>query len=206
MELHDFPPMLFIERPLPFDAPGWVWEIKLDGWRMTAMFGDGHCRLRTRNGANATAWFPEVASSLARVPGGPYIVDGEVCVFDDLGRSNFDRLQKRGLRKRWVEGGDHVGYAIFDIMVDHRINVLNLELLQRKAILGELLDPCPDHVLTVGYFDSDVERVFDDAVLGLELEGLVAKKADSRYFPGGRSRDWVKVKRKGAVSAQRSEP
>jgi hypothetical protein len=65
-------------------------------------------------------------------------------------------MQDRGLRKRWVEGGDQVGYAVFDIMVDHRINVMNLGLLQRKAILGELLDPCPDNVLVVGYFDSDI--------------------------------------------------
>jgi bifunctional non-homologous end joining protein LigD len=71
MDLHDYPPMLFIEHPLALDAAGYIWEIKLDGWRLTAMFGDGHCELRTRNGANATAWFPEVARSLARVPAVP---------------------------------------------------------------------------------------------------------------------------------------
>ncbi|MDM0076991.1 hypothetical protein QTH90_21455 [Variovorax sp. J2P1-59] len=203
MELRDYPPMLFIERPLAFEALGWIWEIKLDGWRLTAMFGDGQCKLRTRGGADATRWFPEVSKSLARVPGGPYITDGEVCVFDDLGHSDFDRLQARGQRRRFVDGGDRVGYAIFDLMVDHGIDVTGQTLLQRKAILGELLDPCPDNVLVVGFFDSDIERVFNEAVLGMKLEGLVAKRIDSPYMPGHRTSDWVKVKRKDAGPPER---
>jgi bifunctional non-homologous end joining protein LigD len=203
MDLDDFLPMLLDERPLPLDAAGWIWEIKLDGWRMTAMFGDGECKLRTRNGANATKWFPEVARSLASVKGGPYIVDGEVCVFDEMGRSDFDRLQTRALRRKFIEGGDHVGYAVFDVMAHHGINVCSMTLLQRKAILAELLDPCPDNVLAVGHFDEQIERIFNDAVLGLKLEGLVAKRMDSFYLPGMRTRDWVKVKRKGAVPAER---
>ncbi len=101
--------MLLSEHPMPFDLPGWMYEIKHDGYRVTAMFGSGAWRLRTRGGADATRWFPEVARSLAAVPGGPYITDGEVCVFDDLGRSDFDRLQARARRRRYVEGGDHVG-------------------------------------------------------------------------------------------------
>ncbi|MDM0053559.1 RNA ligase family protein [Variovorax sp. J22R115] len=205
MELHDYPPMLFIERPLAFDAAGWVWEIKLDGWRLTAKFGDGECELRTRGGANATRWFPEVTRSLADVRGGPYIIDGEVCVFDGAGRSDFDRLQARASRRRCVEGADLVGYAVFDLLVNHGVNVTMLTLMQRKAMLGELLDPCPDNVLAVGHFDSDIDRVFNEAVMQLNLEGLVAKRMNSVYLPGVRTRDWVKVKRPGAVPAEPSK-
>ncbi len=72
-----------------------------------------------------------------------------------------------------------------------------------RRFLAELLDPCPDNVLAVGYFDADIERVFNEAVLGLKLEGLVAKRVDSLYVSGVRSADWVKVKRKGAVPPER---
>jgi len=59
-------------------------------------------------------------------------------------------------------------------------------------------------VLAVGHFEEDIPRIFNDAVLGLKLEGLVAKRDDSIYVPGSRSRDWIKVKRKGAVPAKRA--
>ena len=69
--------------------------------------------------------------------------------------------------------------------------------------MADLLDLSPDNILAVGQFNEDITPVFNDAVLGLHLEGLVAKRDDSIYAPDIRSRDWVKVKRKGAVPAER---
>ena len=63
--------MLLDERPLDFGAPGWNWEIKFDGYRTTAMFGQGKCELRSRNGADATMWFPDLSRSLGAVEGAP---------------------------------------------------------------------------------------------------------------------------------------
>ena len=203
MDLDGFPPMLLDERPVPFDLPGWIYEIKHDGYRITAMFGDGKCKLRTRGGADATKWFPEVAMSLAAIKGGPFITDGEVCVLDHLGRSDFDRLQVRARRRRFVEGGDMVGFAVFDLLVDRGQDITREPLAARKVILGELLYPVPDYVLLVGSFQTGTARVFSEAVMGLGLEGLVAKRLDSTYQPGVRTTDWVKVKRKGAVPAER---
>lgn len=204
MDIDDFPPMMLDERPLNLEEPGWLYEIKYDGYRLTALFGDGKCQLRSRNGADATKWFPEVAKSLARVAGGPYLTDGEVCVFDDIGRSDFNRLQDRARHRRWYEGCDLVGYAVFDLLVDRGIDITENTLMQRKALLAELLlDPSPENVLVVGHFDEDIPRVFKDAVLGLKLEGLVAKRKDSLYVPGIRSAEWVKVKRKGAIPPER---
>jgi bifunctional non-homologous end joining protein LigD len=203
MDLNDFPPMLLDERPLPLAAPGWIYEIKYDGYRLMALFGSGECRLRTRNGADATLWFPEVAKSLAALRSGPFVTDGEVCVFDEIGRSDFDRLQARARRRRWFQGCDPVGYAVFDLLVDRGINITALPLVRRKALLAELLDPPPDNILPVSHFHGDVPRIFHDAALGLKLEAFVAKRAYSPYVPGTRSRDWVKVKRKGAVPAER---
>lgn len=94
-------PMLLDNRKqLPFNDPAWVFELKNDGYRMLAEFGAEEVHLRTRGGNDCGGWFPEVAQALARFKGGPYIVDGEVCVMDDIGRSDFDRLERKArLRK-----------------------------------------------------------------------------------------------------------
>jgi bifunctional non-homologous end joining protein LigD len=63
-------------------------------------------QLCSKNGANSTAWYPEVAEALAKMPGGPYIIDGEACVLDDLGRSGFHRLQDSARRRRRYPGCD----------------------------------------------------------------------------------------------------
>lgn len=101
MALATLHPMLLDERFLPWNQEEWVYELKFDGYRVLAEFGRGSAQMKTRNGADCTAWFPEVAKSLARAKGGPHICDGEVCVLDDLGRSNFDLLQDRARRRRW---------------------------------------------------------------------------------------------------------
>jgi bifunctional non-homologous end joining protein LigD len=153
MDIKDFPPMLLGERPIAFDAAGFIWEIRFDGWRITARFGDGECVLRTCYGAIATKWFPEICRSLVAVKGAPHIVDGEVCVFDENGRSDFERPQTRAKFRRWVEGADMVGYAVFDLMVHSGHDITKLSLLRRKNLLAELLDPAPDNVLPVGHLN-----------------------------------------------------
>ena len=196
-------PMLLTERPFDLTAPGWLYEIKFDGYRLMARFGDGACSLMTKSGGDATRWFPEIARSLAAVPGGPYVVDGEVCVLDDLGRSDFTRLHARAARRGFPPGADPVVYCIFDLLAVGEADLTDRPLVERKAELAQLLTPAPAGVLLVGHFDSGGRELFDQAVLGLKLEGLVAKRTDSKYRPGVRSPDWVKVKRKGAVPAQR---
>ncbi|RZL88519.1 MAG: hypothetical protein EOP82_22775 [Variovorax sp.] len=198
-----YKPMLLDERPLDLHEPGWIYEIKYDGYRVIATFGAGSCELRTRKGADATKWFPEVVNSLEEIPGGPYVTDGEVCVLDDVGRSDFDKLQDRARRRRWDVGADPVVYCVFDLLVLEGKDITAVPLLQRKQALADLLDPAPPNVLMVGHFDSDGHRFFHESVLPLKLEGLVAKWPTSPYSPGVRSSAWVKVKRKGAVPAER---
>jgi len=204
--LRDMPPMLLDERPLDVEEPGWIFEIKFDGWRLMAEFGDGKCELRTRQGANATGWFPEVVKALASVEGGPYVTDGEGCVLDDMGRSDFDRFQDRARRRRWYEGADPVTYCAFDLLVDQGDDITQLPLVERKARLANLLKVPRPSVLFVNHFDNeahDIHSIVRDAVVPFELEGLVAKRKGSVYRPGIRSSDWVKVKRRNAIPAQR---
>jgi bifunctional non-homologous end joining protein LigD len=67
----DISPMLLDERPINLDAPGWLFELKFDGCRLVAQFGTGTGTLRSRNGADAMQWFPEITDALAEVPAGP---------------------------------------------------------------------------------------------------------------------------------------
>lgn len=198
----DYPPMLLDERPLDMDEPGWIYEIKFDGYRLLAEF-DGGVQLRTRNGADATRWFPEIVSSLAKVKGGQYIVDGEVCVLDELGRSDFNKLQDRARRRRWYEGASPVVFCVFDLLVSRGVDITQQPLIQRKAALAKLFKPAKPGILVVRHFEDQPLRIFDEAVIPLKLEGLVAKRAASVYHPGVRSNDWVKVKRKGAIPPER---
>ncbi|WP_260501707.1 hypothetical protein [Aquabacterium sp. J223] len=103
--------MLLSEVREPFDDPAWTFELKFDGWRLLAAVAGDQVELRTRNGASATRWFPEVATNLAGLAGGPHVLDGEVCVLDDLGRSDFDRLQDRARRRGWKPGFDPVVFC-----------------------------------------------------------------------------------------------
>src|SRR4051812_14559693 len=84
--------MLLSEVPRAFSRPGWAFEIKYDGWRCLAEVKDGRARLQSRNGTDATGWWPEVANALAGLPG-HHVFDGEMCVLDDVGPSDFNRLQ-----------------------------------------------------------------------------------------------------------------
>ncbi|MBT2325044.1 hypothetical protein J7E62_22175 [Variovorax paradoxus] len=204
--LRDLAPMLLDERPLDVEETGWIYEIKFDGWRLMARFGDGKCELRTRQGANATSWFPEITQALASVEGGPYVTDGEGCVLDEMGRSDFDRFQDRARRRRWYEGADPVVYCVFDLLVDNGTDITQLPLIERKERLAKLLKVPPSSVLYVNHFDNeahDINSIVRDAVVPFELEGLVAKRKDSVYTPGVRTSNWVKVKRKNAIPAQR---
>lgn len=195
--------MLLEEVRRPFDDPAWVFEIKYDGYRVLAEFGAGKARLKTRGGADATRWFPEVVQGLASVPGGPHITDGEVCVLDEYGRSDFDRLQDRARRRRWFEGCDPVAYCVFDLLVHAGRDITALPLAERKARLAKLMHPAPPNVLVVGHFDGESTSLFEGAVVPLALEGLVGKRKDSPYLPGVRSPGWVKIKRKGAIPPER---
>lgn len=202
LTLRDFPPMLLQERPFDFAAPGWIYEIKYDGYRLTALVDHGQVELRTRGGADATNWFPETRTALATVQGGPHVFDGEICVLDSLGRSDFDSLHERARQRRWYEGAPTAAFIVFDLLVEGGHDITARPLEYRKDELFEVLSPAPPGVLALGHF-SEGKQIFDEAVLPLQLEGLVAKHLDSVYQPGVRSPDWVKIKRKGAIPRER---
>lgn len=124
-------------------------------------------------------------------------------MLDELGRSDFNQLQDRARRRRRYPGCADVVYCVFDLLVHHGVDITQQPLLKRKAALAKILKKPRPSIMYVGHFESGATELFKNAVLPLRLEGLVAKRVDSVYRPGGRSSDWVKVKRKGAIPAAR---
>ena len=192
--------MLVDERPFDLAALGWLFEINYDGRRCLAEFGNGLAYLRSESGADITHWFPQVVKALAAVPGGPHVTDGEVVSLVDIGRSDCGGRAVG----RFVPGDGSVLYCAFDVLVLDGTPVMDRPLIERKANLGPLLGGS-EGILPVGHFQGDGRTLFDQAVIPLKLEELVAKRADSVYRPGIRSPDWVKVKRNGAVLPKRFE-
>jgi len=179
----------------PFDRPGWIFELKYDGFRLLAGNEDGRARLRYRGGSDATASFPEVAAALAVLPRN-VVLDGEVVVVDEAGRTHFQRMQKRLMLRRPEEvaraaaGGLRATYFAFDLLGLEGYDLRPLPLRERKDALRRLLPRDG----AVRYVDHVVARglALYEEVRKLDLEGLVAKRADAPYS-AGRSSDWVKV-------------
>ncbi len=162
----------------------WAYEVKFDGYRALAYVRGGDCTLVSRNDNDLTARFPEVAKAVAKAVKSPNaVIDGEVCRVDPSGRTSFSELQ-RGT-------GALVFYA-FDLLELDGEPRLDLPLDERKAELRDLLD---GRVKNVAYSESfdDGDALFA-AAQDRGLEGVIAKRIDSTYKEGRRTRDWLKVK------------
>ena len=152
--------------------------------------------LLTRNGNDYTAVFPEVARAVKALPLENVVLDGEVVVLDVGGKPSFSRLQKRGrlssaidIRRAAVELP--ATFFVFDLLGFEDFDLRPLPLAQRKALLLGAL-PKLGPVRTLDHIECEGER-FLTQVAALGLEGIIAKRADSRYR-GGRSDAWLKIK------------
>lgn len=179
----------------PTTSPDWLYEIKYDGYRCMARVAEATVELRTKNGLDCTKWFPELACALEKVAGGPHVIDGEVCVLDDVGLSDFNRLQVRAGRRCWYGGCDSVTLCAFDLLFEDGNNIMGLPLVERKARLTALLDGV-NGVRVVGDLQAQAS-LFARSVESPLLAELVAKRRMSSYQPGVRSPDWLKIKRAG---------
>jgi bifunctional non-homologous end joining protein LigD len=188
LTLADIEPMRAPERWYPpFTSDELLYEIKWDGYRLLGTCGsDAPVELRTKGGTRATSWYPEVVRTLSQVRGGPYLLDGEVVCLDDLGRSDFDRLRERSNARKWVPGLPVV-WMVFDLLAVAGRSVMDLPLEARKAqlwdALGQLNKQGGTAVLVQGDLPAEAS-LFHQVVLGLELEGFMAKRRQSRYQPG----------------------
>ena len=126
----------------------------------------------------------------------------KACVLDEIGRPDFQRLQERSRRRRWYAGCDPVAFMAFDLLVHRGADVRACAVERRKAALQHLLTPPPHGVLYVGHVIEDGAELYAHAC-ALKLEGIVCKRLGSPYASGKRNGDWLKIKRPGAVPAER---
>ena len=196
-------PMLATLAAKPFRDDRWLFEVKWDGYRVEAVVRDGDVQLYTRNGNDASVYFPRLLTPPTWIHAREAIVDGEVVALDAAGRPDFNLLQERiseGRGRRAPAAGDDdagaspgtLVYQAFDLLyLDGRL-LVDVALEQRKRLLELVLRPTgrvryASHVETEG-------TAFFDAVKAQGLEGLVAKRRASRYEAGRRTSDWLKVK------------
>ncbi|MCW2675433.1 MAG: polymerase LigD, ligase domain protein [Modestobacter sp.] len=197
----DLPPMLAALGELPpADDLRWGYEFKWDGVRALAHVRGGRLRLRARSGNDVTATYPELGRLPDPLAGHDAVLDGEVVALDPRGRPDFGLLQGRmhrsGPEVARMAAAAPVSYLVFDLLAWDGESLLALPYTQRRERLDAL-------GLTVGrwtttpWFRGDVPGVGADvraASLENGLEGVVAKRLDSSYRPGGRGPDWRKVK------------
>jgi len=189
-------PMLAETREQPFSKPGWLFELKLDGYRVRGGREGGEARLVTRNGHDIAPAFPEIARALTALPYEGFIFDGELCVPDEAGRPSFQRLQNRAKVSRALEvrraavETPAVLY-VFDLLAFEGYDVRPLPLEQRKALLEQLV-PRVGPIKYLSHFEKDGEALYEQ-IVKMGLEGIVAKKADSAYR-AGRSPNWLKIR------------
>jgi bifunctional non-homologous end joining protein LigD len=189
-------PMLAVEGPLPVGG-GWAYETKWDGFRCCMRIGaDGATRLTSRLGNEITTVYPDLRGVLTEALGGrAAVVDGELVVLGPDGRPDFRLMQfrhQRGPVPELVRTAP-VTFVVFDLLRLGDEELAGEPYTHRRELLAELpvADPrvaVPRHFTAEDIDPHELLAVVEEQ----RLEGLVAKRLDSRYHPGQRSRDWIK--------------
>ncbi|MFJ1269179.1 DNA ligase D [Legionella lytica] len=182
------PPQLATLVDKPPVGKQWLHEIKLDGYRILAYKNGAEVDLKSRNNNSWTHKFPSIVEAISLLPFKQILVDGEVVVLDEQGRSDFQLLQnavKNPLKASFI-------YFIFDILYLDGYDLKSLPLIERKAILKNLLSVnipslhYSEHILKEG------KKLFQYSC-GHALEGVISKLASAPYL-SKRSKGWLKIK------------
>jgi bifunctional non-homologous end joining protein LigD len=195
LRVEDTELMLAETREEPFSKAGWVFEVKLDGYRMRAACQNGEPILYSRKGLEFTESFPEIARAVKAIPFEGVILDGELVVTNESGHPSFNNLQARAklgareARRAAIESPATL--YVFDLLSFAGYDLRKLPLIKRKEILQQILPPAGP-LRYSEHFEKNGEALYEQ-VVNLGLEGIVAKKADSPYR-SGRSPDWLKIR------------
>src|SRR5262245_2675140 len=188
-------PMLADSLERAFSRPGWLFEIKYDGARVVALKrGDGPVKLVARSGRDVTEVYPEITRAVRHLPVSECAIDGEVVALDANGRASFERLMHRfrGEPAPRADVDYPVVFYAFDALSAEGHDLRGVPLETRKAILARFAPRLgfvrfADHVVGEGLALLEAARAH-------ALEGIVAKRADSKYESGRRTKNWLKIK------------
>jgi bifunctional non-homologous end joining protein LigD len=180
------PPMAArIVQQLP-EGDEWIYEVKFDGYRALLLKNGATVQVRSRNNKDLTASYPGLRAAALRLRADTAVVDGEIVAVDGNGRPSFQALQHRG-----AHPGHTVVFYGFDLLHVNGRDLTGVALQKRRALLPDVVK---DSGVLLSYgLEGTPEQVIA-AVQGLGLEGVIAKRKDSRYESGQRSGAWVKLK------------
>ena len=168
-----------------FDDPKWLFEIKWDGYRAIAEVKGKDTRLYSRNGLSYNKAYPKIYNELVKLKLDA-IIDGEVVVFRD-GLPSFQAIQNYKSTQSLP-----IQFILFDCLQLNGKDVTKLPLIERKEILKSIL-PESDVIKYCDHVVEDGVALFEQATK-MKLEGIIAKRIDSKYYPGKRSKEWLKIK------------
>jgi len=178
--------LLLRASELPDDG-AWLKELKLDGYRALGIRTGGKVQLRSRNDKDFAVRYAEIAKALAKLPD-ETVIDGEVVALDETGKPSFNILQNYGTSKAPIL------YYVFDVLVLAGKDVMGETLDARRALLEERVLPRLTEPVRYSPELKGSMRDLIQSVKAQGLEGLVAKRRDSRYEPGQRSGAWRKMR------------
>ncbi|ALR29274.1 DNA ligase [Chryseobacterium sp. IHB B 17019] len=179
-------PMLATLVDEPFDSNDWLYEIKWDGYRAVAFMEGKKIELKSRNDKSFAEKFYPIYDELTNLKLDA-VLDGEIVVLGEHGKANFGSLQNW----RSEADGDLV-YYVFDILWYKGMDLKGLTLVERKAILAQVLPESKTILLSKEFDTSGLE--FLEAATKMGLEGIMAKRKGSIYHTHNRTKDWLKIK------------
>jgi len=177
-------PMHAEQGEAAFNHADWMWEPKLDGYRVLAFIGEDGVKLKSRRGLDFAGDFPKLAAELGKQAAGSMILDGEIVAFDANGKPSFHAMQNRG-------PNDPAAFYCFDLPHFAGVDLRNAPYRDRRRYLAQCLLPSPLVQLVHAQEDGVALQA---AALASGFEGVIGKRKDSRYEAGRRSGAWLKVK------------
>jgi bifunctional non-homologous end joining protein LigD len=191
-------PMLATAGEKPFDDPAWVFEPKLDGIRALVYTTMDSTKLVSRTGRDQTESYPELRMIHNRVTAVNALVDGEIVATDQQGRASFERLQQRMnlVSKTEIERARRaipVELFAFDLLWLDGVDLTGRPQRERRELLEAVTVPGGKGLQLTVEVEEEGQAFYEEAKK-FGFEGVMAKRAASRYTPGRRTHDWRKIK------------
>jgi bifunctional non-homologous end joining protein LigD len=166
-------------------GPDWIHEVKYDGYRGRVVRDGKDVKILSKSGLDWTWRFPWIAETAAKIRTTRFVIDGEICVLDVQGISDFDALHSN-------RRNDEAQLYAFDILALDGADLRELPLFDRKNRLGKLLRGRPEGIFVAPFEQGEIGPKLFDAACRMKLEGIVSKHRTRKYRP--KTCDWVKVK------------
>ncbi len=190
---HYIKPMLATAVDDAFNSKEWLYELKFDGYRAIAEIKKGKILLYSRNGLSLAQRYPVIVSAVKKIKH-TCVLDGEIVLLNEKGKPDFQKLQNYEQNK-----GYPLVYYVFDLLSLKGKETIHLPLTERKQLLKKIIKK-NDIIIYSDHIETKGEDFFQ-AITRDDLEGIMAKKKDSLYFPGDRTKNWLKIKNKKTQEA-----